>query len=203
MHFAFDEDQDAMRRATRRFLASVAPPSAVRAAMATDRGWDADTWRRLGAELGLAALIVPEAHGGAGLGAVEVAAVMEEMGRALFCAPFFSTVCLAVNAILLAASDAQQAELLPPIAAGQATATLAFTEANGRWDARAVEAVATREGDGYRLDGVKTFVIDGHTADLLLVAARAPGTEGEAGVSLFAVPAARPASPARRSPRWT
>jgi alkylation response protein AidB-like acyl-CoA dehydrogenase len=156
--------------------------------MATDRGYDPDTWRRLGAELGLAALIVPEAHGGAGLGPVEVAAVMEEMGRALLCAPFFSTVCLAVNAILLAASEAQHAELLPPIAAGEVTATLALTEANGRWDARAVEAVAQREGGGYVLNGVKTFVIDGHTADLLLVAARAPGTDGEQGVSLFAVP---------------
>ncbi len=189
MDFAFTEEQDALRRATRQALATCSSSAAVRAAMATDAGHATDTWRRLGADLGLASLIVPEAHGGAGLGPVEVAAVMEEMGRALLCAPFFSTVCLAANAIVLTGTEAQQAELLPPIASGATTATLAYTEASGHWDARAVEAVATREGESYVLHGAKTFVIDGATADLILVAARAPGTVGAEGVSLFAVPA--------------
>ena len=189
MRFAFTEEQEALRRTVRQFLASAAPPTRVRAAMATEVGYDAETWRRLGAELGLASLIIPEEHGGAGLGPVELAAVMEEMGRALLCAPFFSTVCLATSAILLAATDAQKRELLPAVAAGSTTATLACTEANGRWDARTVEAVAAREGGDYLLTGEKSFVVDGHSADLLLVAARLPGTAGDAGVSLFAVPA--------------
>jgi alkylation response protein AidB-like acyl-CoA dehydrogenase len=188
MDFAFDEEQQALRRTVRQLLASVSPSSAVRAAMATEEGWDRATWRRLGAELGLTSLIIPEAYGGAGLGHVELCVVMEEMGRALLCAPFLSTVCLAANAILLAGSEAQKRELLPGIAAGEATATLALTEAAGRWDAGGVEAVAARDGGDYLLSGVKTFVPDGHTADLLLVAARAPGSTGEGGVSLFAIP---------------
>ena len=189
MDFAFTEEQQALRRTVRHFLASASSSKAVRAAMATEEGWDRETWQRLGAELGLTSLIIPEAYGGAGLGHVELVAVMEEMGRALVCAPFLSTVCLATSAILLAGSEAQKRELLPGIAAGETTATLAYTEANGRWDAGAIEAVVRCDHGDYLLTGVKTFVLDGHTADLLLVAARAPETAGEEGVSLFAVPA--------------
>ena len=188
MDFAFTEEQQALRRTLRQFLASRSSSERVRAAMATEAGHEPETWERLGAELGLTALIIPEAYGGAGLGAVELTAVMEEMGRALLCAPFFSTVALGANAILLAGSEAQKAELLPSIAAGTTTATLAFTEANGRWDAGAVEALARRDGGAFVLDGTKTYVVDGHTADLLLVAARAAGSAGAEGLSLFAVP---------------
>jgi alkylation response protein AidB-like acyl-CoA dehydrogenase len=198
MRFAFTEEQEALRRTVRQFLSLCSSPDRVRAAMATEAGFDPETWRRVAAELGLTSLIIPEAHGGAGLGHVELALVMEEMGRALFCAPFFSTIALAANALVLAGGydgghpqtpGAQRDELLPAIAAGSATATLAYTEANGRWDARAVEAIAARDGGDYLITGVKTFVIDGHTADYLLVAARAPGTFGAEGVSLFVVPA--------------
>ena len=101
MDFAFTEEQHALRRTLRQFLASCSSPERVRAAMATEAGYDLETWRRLGTELGLTALIIPEAYGGAGLGLVELVAVMEEMGRTLFCAPFLSTVGLAVNAIAM------------------------------------------------------------------------------------------------------
>jgi alkylation response protein AidB-like acyl-CoA dehydrogenase len=190
MDFAFTEEQQALRRTLRQFLSIRSSSGRVRAAMASETGYERETWERLGGELGLTALIVPEAYGGAGLGAVELSAVMEEMGRTLLCAPFFSTVALATNAILLAGGEAQKAELLPSIAEGTTTATLAFTEESGRWDARAIEAVATRDGGDFVLHGTKTYVIDGHTADLIVVAARAPGSAGAEGVSLFAVPAA-------------
>jgi alkylation response protein AidB-like acyl-CoA dehydrogenase len=111
--------------------------------------------------------------------------VLEEMGRALLCAPYFSTTVLAATAIMNAGSRAQQEALLPPIALGETVATLAFTEPNGRWDISGIETTAQADGAGFRLDGVKSFVLDGHTADVIVVAARAPGTSGEDGLSLF------------------
>jgi len=190
MDFAFTEEQEALRRTARRFLEACSSPERVRAAMQTERGYDPSIWQRVCQELGWPALTIPEAHGGAGLSYIELVAVMEEMGRALFCSPFFATICLAANALLLAGSEAQREAHLPGIAAGETLAALAFTEASGRWDAGAVEAVASRDGGDYLLSGHKTFVIDGHIADLLIIAARAPGTSGEQGISLFLVPAA-------------
>jgi alkylation response protein AidB-like acyl-CoA dehydrogenase len=114
----------------------------------------------------------------------------------LLCSPLFSTVALAANA-LLAAEDTgtasarvseRAAELLPRIAAGEMTATLAYTEESGSWDPEAVRTTVRRDRDEYVLDGVKTFVLDGHSADWLIVAARAPGSSGDAGLSLFAMP---------------
>src|SRR5512140_1999832 len=101
MNFAFTEDQDALRDAAHSFLADNSSPAQVRAAMATPAGYDPAVWRRIGAELGWTSILVPEAYGGAGLTYVELIALMEEMGAALLCAPFFSTVCLAGNALLI------------------------------------------------------------------------------------------------------
>jgi alkylation response protein AidB-like acyl-CoA dehydrogenase len=158
--------------------------------MATEAGWEEGVWARLGGELGLTSLIIPEAYGGAGLGHVELCAVMEEMGRALLCAPFLSTVALGTVALLRAGSEEQKQRWLPGIAAGETRVALAVAEAGGRWEAGAVTAVAARQGAEYLLTGEKSFVVDGHTAELLLVAARAPGSAGEEGISLFAVPGA-------------
>jgi alkylation response protein AidB-like acyl-CoA dehydrogenase len=108
--------------------------------------------------------------------------VLEEMGRALLCAPYFSTVVLAANALLHSGDDTAKKELLPGIASGETVATLAFTEENGRWDEEGIEMSASSSGDGWTLDGTKMFVLDGHTADLVLVAART-----DKGVSLFSV----------------
>ena len=102
------------------------------------------------------------------------------MGRALLCAPYFSTVVLAANAIMNAGTDAQQGELLPGIASGETIATLAFTEQNGRWDEEGITLPATQSGDSWTLTGEKMFVLDGHVANLIIVAART-----DAGVSLF------------------
>jgi alkylation response protein AidB-like acyl-CoA dehydrogenase len=109
------------------------------------------------------------------------------MGRVLLCAPYFSTVVLAANAVMNAGTDDEQAALLPGIASGEAIATLAFTEPNGRWDASGITMEATKQGDGYVLNGTKMFVIDGHTANQIVVVARTAGTSGEDGISFFTV----------------
>jgi alkylation response protein AidB-like acyl-CoA dehydrogenase len=190
MNFALDEEQERLRATARAFLAECSSSPQVRAAMDTPLGWDPAVWRRIAAELGWTAVIVPEQYGGLGLTQVELAVLMEEMGSALLCSPFFSTVCLAANALVLGGSEEQRRELLRRVAAGEITATVAWTEPNGRWDASAIEAVARRTPDGgFVLGGRKTFVLDGHSADLILVAARRAGSSGPEGVSLFAIPA--------------
>jgi alkylation response protein AidB-like acyl-CoA dehydrogenase len=176
----------------RRFLEEHSSSARVRAAMATDRGFDPEVWQRIGGELGWTAMIVPEAYGGFGFTYVELIAVMEEMGRALLCAPFFSSICLAANALLVAGDEAQKEAHLPGIASGDTRAALAWMEPNGRFDAGGIAAVARPDGADFLLSGTKTFVIDGHTADLLIVAARTPGSSGEHGIGLFLVPADAP-----------
>ena len=190
MDFAFTEEQEELRASARDFLAAHSSSEQVRTAMQSELGYDPQVWKQIGAELGWPSVIIPEEFGGLGLGYVELIALLEGMGSALLCAPFFSSVCLGANALLVGGSEEQKKEYLPGIAEGQTRATLAFTEANGRWDASGIEASARREGGDYVLSGKKSFVLDGHCADLLVVAARREGTTGEAGISLFALPAA-------------
>jgi alkylation response protein AidB-like acyl-CoA dehydrogenase len=191
VNFAFTEEQEALRAAARDFLADHSPPEKVRSAMATEAGFDPAVWRRIG-DLGWTAVIIPEEYGGLGLGHVELTALMELMGGALLCAPFFSTVCLAANALLSGGSEEQKRRHLPGIASGETIATLAFMEASGRHDAAGIEALARRDGRHFVLNGTKAYVLDGHTASLLIVAARGPGSQGDDGVSLFVVPADTP-----------
>jgi alkylation response protein AidB-like acyl-CoA dehydrogenase len=176
MFFAFTDEQEELRKNARRLLETASSGAEVRKAMASERGYDETLWHRLGEELGFTSLAIPEAYGGAGLGFVELAAVLEEMGRALLCSPFFSTVCLAANAILHAGTEAQKRELLPAIAAGRTTATVALLSTNGRWDALGSGVSFVAKGDDFELTGQSSFVMDGHTADLVLVVAR-PGVE--------------------------
>ena len=185
MHFAFTAEQEEMRRGARRFLDGQAPLKRVREVMATTAGYDAALWRRIGAELGWPMLIVPERYGGAGQTHVEMVGLMEEMGRALFCGPFFSSVCLAINALLEGGNEAQKENYLPGLASGQTIGTLALLEASGRWDAEGVAATWRRDGTEYVLHGAKQFVTDGHIADWILVAAREAGSRREAGIALF------------------
>ena len=192
MHFAFNEDQEALRTAAREFLADHSTAAQVRKVMESQAGYDPEVWRRVGAELGWTSIIIPEQYGGAGLTYVELVGLMEEMGAALLCAPFFSTVCLAANALLIGGREEQKQEWLPEIATGNTIATIAFTEANGRWDASGIEMVAGTDGTSFTLNGSKTFVLDGHTADLLIVAARLAGSRGRDGITLLVVPAKSP-----------
>jgi alkylation response protein AidB-like acyl-CoA dehydrogenase len=187
MKFSFSGEQDAFRDNLRRFLAERSPTKEVRRLMETPQGWERASWRRMDAEMGLSALRIPEAYGGEGFGFSEQCIVLEEMGRVLLCAPYFATAVLAAGAILNAGTEAQKAALLPGIAAGEVVATLASAEDCGGWDAAATALIATRDGDAWVLDGHKSFVVDGHSADLIVVLARAPGSAGVEGLSLFTV----------------
>ena len=182
MNFAFSEEQEELRRIVRQFLETKSSEAAVREQMDTEQGYDTAVWSQMADQMGLQGLIIPEEFGGSGYSYVELIVVLEEMGRSLLCAPYFSTVVLAANTLIHSGDDAAKSDLLPGIASGETVATLAFTEANGRWDEAGVTMSATPGGDGWVLDGTKMFVLDGHTADLVLVAARTP-----AGVSLFSV----------------
>ena len=144
--------------------------------MATAEGYDPAVWRQLSEDLALPGIHIPEQYGGAGFGMVELCIVTEELGRALLCAPYFSTAVLAANAIMNSGTEAQKSALLPDVAKGARLATLAVTEPDGNWDPASIKLVATPEADGYRLDGVKSYVVDGHIADLLIVAARVSRT---------------------------
>ena len=187
MKFSFTDEQVEFRTALRRFLSDTSPTAEVRRLMETDVGYDADVWRQLSQDLGLTAIHIPEAYGGQGFGVSELAIATEEMGRALLCAPYFASTVLAATAILKAGSEEQKQTLLPGIAAGEIIATLALTEPHGRWQAEAVETTAAPNSGAYALNGVKSFVVDGHHADLLVVAARRPGSQGAEGLSLFTV----------------
>ncbi len=187
MKYSFTPEQDEFRASLRRFLTDRSAAKEVRRLMDTEAGWERAGWNQLNRQLGLAAVRIPEALGGQGFGFSEHCIVLEEMGRALLCAPYFSTTVLAAGAILNAGSPIQQEALLPAIAAGSSTATLAGAEDSGHWDAGSTRLTATRSDSGYRLNGHKSFVLDGHTADLLVVLARAPGSTGESGLSLFTV----------------
>jgi len=189
MEFAFTEEQEMIRETAAAFLAEVSDSAAIRSAMATEQGYDAALWQRICKEMYWQAIHVPEACGGMGLGYVELVAMMEQMGRFLLCSPFFATVCLAGNALRVAGSEEQQAHWLGKLCEGELTATLAFNGGVSRWDAEAVTATWRREGTGYVLNGDYRYVVDGHTAGLLVVAARAEGSRGADGISLFLVPA--------------
>lgn len=189
MEFAFTEEQLMIRDTAEAFLSEVSSSEAIRRAMATEQGYEDDMWQRICGEMYWQAIHIPEAYGGMGLGYVELAAMLEQMGRYLLCSPFFSTVCLATNAILLAGNEEQKTQYLGQICEGSLTATVAYTGTNGQWDAQAVQATVKKEGDHYYLNGTLRYIPDGHTAGLLIIAARTDGSEGEEGISLFAVPA--------------
>jgi alkylation response protein AidB-like acyl-CoA dehydrogenase len=182
MNFAFTEEQEELRKTVRAFLDAKSPETAVREQMETESGFDAAVWGQMGEQMGLQGLAIPEEFGGSGYSFVELGIVLEEQGRALLCAPFFSTVVLAANALLHSGDAAAKAAHLPGIASGATIATLAFTEPSGKWDESGITMPATAAGDGWTLTGSKSFVLDGHTASLIIVAARTAK-----GVSLFTV----------------
>ena len=186
MNLGVSAEQRELRDSVRRFLADRAPMSRVRELMETPDGTDRQVWQQAGAQLGLQGIAIPERYGGAGFTFAEQAIVLEELGAALYGGPYLASAVLAATALLAASDEAARRELLPGIASGQTVATLAFTEDDGSWDPEAIRLAATR-GEGspdspWMLDGHKSFVLDGHTADLILVVAAAGP-----GLSLFAV----------------
>jgi alkylation response protein AidB-like acyl-CoA dehydrogenase len=164
------EELDDLREAVREFLAAKSPETAVRAAMET--GHDPAVWDQMARQLQLPGLALPADYGGDGFGLTELEVVLEEMGAALLCSPFFGTVVLAAQALL---------------AANDKAATLAVAESSGSWEPAGIATRAERTADGWALTGKKSFVIDGSIAGLVLVAAEAP-----AGPALFAVRSGAP-----------
>ena len=181
MNFAFSDEQETLREFVRNFLEEKSSEASVRDQMETDSGFDPDVWQQMSEQMGLQSLIIPEEFGGQGFGYVELIVVLEEMGRSLLCAPFFSSVVLAANTLIHSGDESAKAELLPQIASGT-IATLAFTEENGKWDQSGITMQASESEGGYTLDGSKMYVLDGNTAEIILVAAQTAN-----GVSLFSV----------------
>jgi len=188
MDFGFSQEQELLRATARKFLENECTSEFVRARMAEPAGVTDEFWAKL-AEQGWLGLIYPEEFGGTGLGFVDLTVLMEEMGRAVMPGPFFATVLQGGLTILEAGSAAQKKEWLGKISAGEAKATLAFTEPNARWDAAAVTVTAREAGGTFTLSGTKLFVLDAHLADVLVVVARTrEGKRPEEGLSLFLVP---------------
>ncbi|MCE2526427.1 MAG: acyl-CoA/acyl-ACP dehydrogenase [Actinomycetia bacterium] len=183
MNFSFTEEQEELRRYTRQWLDSNCSMETVRLLMDSQRGYQPGHWEAI-AEMGWLGMAIPEEWGGAGFSFLELFVLLEEQGRSLFCSPFLSTVVMAATVVEEAGNGRQKQEILGAISEGSLIATVAVTEPNGRWDEEGVTAEARDHPQGgWILGGSKSFVLDGHVADLLVVAART-----DQGVSLFLVP---------------
>ena len=189
MDFAFSAEQEEFRETMARFFEEQAPISEAFRLMETPEGYDPALWKQMGEELGLQGVHVPEAYGGQGFGFLELGLVVEEMGRALTCSPYFSSVCLATNAILNAGTEEQQQRWLPGLASGETIGTLALLDDGDEWSPEGLTLEATREGDDIVLNGRKRLVTDGAQASLLVVAAREPGSTGRDGITLAVIEA--------------
>ncbi|MFE2373617.1 acyl-CoA dehydrogenase family protein [Streptomyces sp. NPDC059398] len=186
MDAAFTAEQDEIRRTLRELLTKRCGPDGVRAAAATPAGYDQELWRTLAGQLGLPGLAIPAEYGGVGCGPAELVLACEETGRALLPSPLLATAALATPLITALGTDAQRAELLPGIARGELTATLAaplgpalglLGDNAGDWagGGRAGGVQARPTDDGWRLYGQADQVLDGHSAGVLLVAAHTGG----------------------------
>lgn len=190
MDFAFNDEQREIQSAAKRWLEEHASLDRVVELAESDKGFSRDEYAQM-AELGWTGLQIPEEYGGVGLGFVELVVVLEQMGSVLHPSPFFASVCLAANALVEGAAAAPlsdaNAELLTQIAAGEKTATLAYVEPGGKYRPPDVALAAASDGDDFLLTGTKAYVLDGHTADAIIVVARSGEADGD--LTLFAVPA--------------
>lgn len=175
-----------LRNLTREFMTRECTPRAVRSVMEDPRGFSDTVWQQM-AEMGLQGLAIDAGYGGQGLGMVELALVLDEMGRAAYPGPFFATVVLAAAAIAASGQESQMARYLPDIARGRTKATLALVDDALSWSPSGVTLRADRRGDTFVLSGEKRFVPFAHVADLILVVART--SSGDDGTTVFAVPA--------------
>jgi len=198
MDFSFNEDQLAIAESASSFLASVSTSEHIRAAMQTEQGYDSELWKKITQEMGWQLTHIPEANDGLGLGYVELCILLEQMGQHLLCAPFFSTTALGVNALLIAANEEQKAEHLANIVSHGSRYTLGYSASGRRWGIDSVTASYEQSSNGHVLNGQYHYVIDGHTADYLILAARDKQSKD---LGLFLVPAADKEQNAERV--WT
>src|SRR5216117_2505483 len=180
MDFSFSSDQQLLKNSARAFLDEHCKPATVRLLWDDPRGESDTMWKEM-AQLGWHGLALPEAYGGSGLGMVESAILLEELGRASYPGPYWPTV-LAAAAVAAAGNDAQKKRWLSAIATGDARATLALLDADLDWDPAAMTTRAEKSAKGWTLSGTKRFVPWAHVANVLLIPARAPE-----GPSLFLV----------------
>ena len=185
MHLEFTAEQDELRDGVRGMLARECPISLVREVV--EKGTSPDAlWSQM-VELGWPALTVPESAGGLGMGAVELAVVVEELGRVLAPGPYLPTVTEFAPVVAEAGSPEQRERFLGGVAAGELTGTLALVEESGSVDVGRVAATATPDGAGFVLHGMKQTVVEASSADEIAVIARTPDTRGDDGVGAFVV----------------
>src|SRR5271156_3268851 len=201
MALILNEEQSMLRDSARGLISDKAPVSHLRQLRDNKdaTGFSRELWKTF-AEMGFTGLLVPEDFGGSGLGCVEAGVVMEEIGRTLMPSPFLSTAVLAASALSRGGSAAQKAEHLPKISAGSLIAALAIDEGTKHRPLQ-TRLQAVRSGNGFRLNGAKAFVVDGHVADLLIVVARTADKPGNtSGLTLFIVDPHAPGVHAERTP---
>ena len=192
MDLALSEEQEMVRKMARDFLTDKLPKAVVKEMEESELGYSPELWREM-VELGWVGLVLPEKYGGGGMGFLDLAVLLEEIGRACLPGPYFSTVVLGGLPILDAGSEEQKQKYLPKIASGETIFTLALTEPSARYEAAAIEVKATADNNAYILNGTKLFVPDAHIADYMLVVARTDEkSKGEAGITIFIVDAKSP-----------
>jgi alkylation response protein AidB-like acyl-CoA dehydrogenase len=200
MALVLNEEQQMLKESAQGFLAEHAPIAELRAQRdaGSESGYSNTLWSQM-VNMGWAAILVPEEYGGLAFGHVGMAQIVEESGRTLTASPLLSTAILGVTAINLAGSEAQKTELLGAIASGELTIALAVDE-KIHHDPLQIAMTAKKKGDGYLLRGEKRFVVDGGTADKLIVATRTAGNPGEMkGISLFLVDRTAPGVNVKRT----
>jgi len=183
MQFGLTETQQTLKNTVRKFLAAECPISEVRKLMETDTAFDPGLWTKI-VEQGWTGMILPEEHSGFGMGMVEMAAALEEMGRALLPGPFFSTVLMAGPLLQRAANGGDNQKYLSSISTGEAKAAVALLEDSASWASDSMRMEANSSAGSYTLDGRKLFVWDAAVADFLICVARLNGE-----LALFLIPA--------------
>ncbi len=187
MDVRFSDDQNEIARQARRFFENECPIDYVRSMFEDERGFTEDLWKKM-AEMGWMGMLIPEKYNGLGMDLVDLAVVMEEMGRALFPGPFFSTVLPTAQAVVEAGSDGHKAKYLPALAAGEMRGAAALQEPDAGADLGHIQMEARSHGDGFVLNGTKLFVPDAHCADFLVCPARTTaGDDPSQGITLFLV----------------
>jgi alkylation response protein AidB-like acyl-CoA dehydrogenase len=186
MNLALSEEQEMLRKMARDFLTDKLPKTVVKEIEQSEAGYSPELWQEM-AGLGWMGLALPEKYGGSGMSFLDLAILLEEMGRACLPGPYFSSVILGGLAIADVGSDEQKQQYLPKIASGEIIFTLALTEASAQYNAD-METKATVDKDGYVINGTKLFVPDAHIANYMLVVARTDEkAKGENGLTIFIV----------------
>jgi len=184
---SLSEEQEMLKKTARGFLTDKCPKKLVRDMEKDEKGYPLELWQEM-AGLGWMGIVFPEKYGGSDMSFIDLAVLLEEMGRACLPGPFFSTVILGGLPIMDTGSDEQKDEYLPRIARGRAICTLALTEPSGRYNADAIAVNASADNNAYTINGTKLFVPDAHVADYILCVARTGDmAKAEEGITIFIV----------------